>query len=148
MRDFNEIAAQYHLKKFLDSASGTLYFIPYEQGAPALVVRRFDGELPPTLTVPYADLTRAAKQWIDSHVDLARLVRVEQPLEVGRDFIARKHHRHYVPTTAYANWDEPLEPPPELDELRAAFQAAQNLSCKPRDRLISNVLAQRSRAES
>jgi hypothetical protein len=141
MRAFTDVAAEHTLQKFLDSPFGTLYFVPYARGAPSLVVRRFDGEWPPALAGSYADLMRGAQQWIERHPDLARLVQVEQPLEVGRDFVARKHLRFHVPTTAYVNWDDPPEPPAELEAMRAAFRAARRDAADERDQLIAAILA-------
>src|SRR5436305_923928 len=109
MRQFTDIAAELGLKKYLDSPFGTLYFIPFAVGAPSIVVRRFDGEWPPELAAPYAELIRAAQRWIERHPGLARLVRVEQPVEVGSDFVARKHHRYHVSTDAYVDWENPPE---------------------------------------
>lgn len=141
MREFTDIQRQLGLKEFLESPMGTLYFVPSNVQCPELIVRRFDGEAPPALVQPYAEIVRAAQQWIERHPELAPLVRVEQPAEVGADFIARKHHVYYVRTASYADRDEPLEPPEELEEMRAKFRAAIGRSKNPRDVIIECVLA-------
>jgi hypothetical protein len=141
MREFADIQRDLGLKKFLDSPLGTLYFVPFAPGAPRVIVRHFDSELPPTLVEPFADLVRAAQQWIEHRPELARLVRVEQPVEVGGDFVARKHHTYYTSTDAYVEWEDPPEPPEEFEQMRSAFRAAVGESADPKDAIIETVLA-------
>jgi hypothetical protein len=140
MREFAAIQRELGLKKFLDSSLGTLYFVPFAPGAPRVIVRHFDSEIPPTLVKPFADLVRAAQQWIEHRPELARLVRVEQPIEVGRDFIARKHHTYYTSTAAYEDWEDPPAPPEELEQMRHTFRTAMGRSVDPRDAIIEAVL--------
>lgn len=141
MRDFVDIQQALGLKKFLGSPLGTLYFVPVAPDAPRLMVRHFDRELPVALVEPFAELMRTAQEWIERHPALSRLVRVEQPIEVGRDFIARTHHTYYTSTDAYVDWEDPPEPPEELEQMRSAFRAAVGRSADPRDAIIEAVLA-------
>lgn len=141
MREFADIQQALGLKKFLGSPLGTLYFVPVAPNAPRLMVRHFDRDLPVALVGPFAELVRAVQQWIERHPALARLVRVEQPIEVGRDFIARKHHTYYTSTDAYVDWEDPPEPPEELKQMRSAFRAAVGQASEPQDTIIEAVLA-------
>jgi hypothetical protein len=124
MRNFAEIRAALGLRKFLDSRLGTLYFNPTAQGADRILVRHFDSAIPAELTAVYADLFEKVADWVDSSSAIAPYVRVERPVEVGPDFIARPYPVYYVSTDAYDYADEAPPPPPELDEMRTAVRAA------------------------
>lgn len=115
-RDFAALAAEQPLERFLGSRWGTLYFVPPGPGRRLMLVRRFDGEWPPGLIGPYVDLLDAAQRWIEARPEIAGLVRVDQPIEVGRDFVARPHRLYHVSLDSY---DEgTIEPPKELELLR------------------------------
>jgi hypothetical protein len=142
MRTFSELATVYNLREFLASPNGTLYFNPgaHVSSETSLVVRRFNCDLPTDLVQAYAHLTLAAQQWLDSHPDIAALVRIEQPLEIGRDFIARRHHVYQTSIRSYDDIDGPL-PPSELWELQERFcRNARNTITRP-DHLIIIALA-------
>lgn len=125
MRKFNDIQQELTLKKFLDSASGTLYFVPYAPGRPRVIVRHFDSQLPASLIPPFVSLTRAAQNWLMEYPPLNSLVRVVQPQEVGLDFIAREHFTYYTSTESYELDEESLpEQPDELAVMRASFRNA------------------------
>ncbi len=141
MRDFADVQRELGMKKFLASRNGTLYFVPGAIGDRAIIARHFDRELPVTLVLPFADLTRAAQRWIDRHPEVARLARVAQPTEIGRDFIARPHFVYTTATRAYEEDEDPPSPPAELAELRHAFTAALGQSDDPRDAIVETVLA-------
>lgn len=144
VRHFEDIARQLELKRFLGSPSGTLYFIPHPASdADATMVRYFDGALPPSSIPAYVDLARAAQAWIERHPAIAARVRVDPPIEVGVDFVARRHHYYHVSLSSYDDPedDASLPTPDELRELRAAFSAARGQSTDERDRLIEEVLA-------
>lgn len=141
MREFADIQHEPGLKRFSDSLLGTLYMILDDSQVPRVMVRHFDNELPPTLVEPFADFVHATQQWLERHLELARLVRVEQPSEVGRDFIARPFHVYYTSTSIYEDWDNPLESPEELEQMRSAFGAAIGKSADPQDVIIETVLA-------
>lgn len=115
MRNFQEIASEYNLKKYSDSRWGTLYFIPPERGKPQLMVRHFDKEWLPELIEPFAKLTEAAQAWIVAN-KLDVLVRISQILETGTDFYARRHHYYHVSMASYDK--DKVEPPMELEILR------------------------------
>ncbi|MBD2767336.1 hypothetical protein IC235_05465 [Hymenobacter sp. BT664] len=141
MRKFADIQGEIGLQKFLDSPLGTLYFVPAAPGAPRVMVRHFDTDIPTTLVKPFADLVQAAQQWIGYHSELVRLVKVEQPIEVGRDFVARPHHTYYTSIRAYVEWEDPPEPPDELEQMRSSLRAVLGKSVEPRDIIIETVLA-------
>jgi hypothetical protein len=141
MREFADIQRESGLKKFLDSQLGTLYMIRDASGGPRVMVRHFDRDLPTTLVRPFADLIKAAHMWIEARPELAHLIRVERPIEVGLDFIARPFHIYYGSLRAYTDWEDPPEPPKELELMRNAFRAAVGKSTKPKDAIIEKVLA-------
>jgi hypothetical protein len=105
------------------------------------MVRPFDRELPVTLVQPFAEVVQAAQRWIDKRPALARLVRVEQPVEVGRDFISRSYLLYYTSTDAYVDWEDPPQPPKELALMRNAFRKAAGKSADPKDVIVEAVLA-------
>lgn len=141
MRKFTEIQHELGLKKFLASPLGTLYFVPFAPGFPRVMVRHFDNELTSTLVKPFAELVQASQNWLERRPELARLVKVEQPIEVGHDFIARPYHMYYTSTDAYVDWEDPPEPPEELEKMRSALRAEIGQSDDPRDAIIEAVLA-------
>jgi hypothetical protein len=141
MSEFVEVQRALGLKKFCDSPLGTLYAVPYSPGVPRVMVRRFDRELPVTLVQPFAEFVQAAQRWIDDRPALVRLVRIEQPVEVGRDFISRNYLLYYTSTDAYVDWEDPPEPPEELEQMRSAFREAAGKSADPKDIIIEAVLA-------
>jgi hypothetical protein len=143
MREFTDIQHDLQLKKFLESPLGTMYFVPYEPGRPRVIVRHFDRDLPPSLVPAFASLTRAAQEWIAGHPALDRLVRVAQPLEIGRDFITRDHFTYYTSTSSYQDDDEderPPEPPGELVEMRQAFKDASDSAVDAAEAIVQAVL--------
>lgn len=141
MRDFATIQRELNLKQFLESPLGTLYFVPMALEAPRLLVRHFDGILPPRLITPFVSLPPAAQQWIERSPDLERLVRIEQPIEVGRDFVAREHHTYGINLSAYTDWEEPPTPPAELALMQDAFRSLRGKSTSPKDNILKAVLA-------
>jgi len=143
MAEFAQIADQHLLHKFLDSPCGTLYFTPeaFEPDEVPLVVRHFDREWEPRLVGHYASLILDLQQWVKSHPTLAALVRIEQLIEVGRDFVARRHYRHYVSTAHYADWDDPVEPPSQLEQMRVTFRKCASTVTNQKERAIVTILA-------
>jgi hypothetical protein len=144
MRSFVEITNQYRLKEFLESPSGTMYFNPdaYQiGGGTPIIVRRFNRQWPAALVGPYVDMTQEAQEWIARHPDLARVVRVEQPIEVGQDFVMRRHYSYYVSTRSYIEDDDPPKEPRELQLMRMHFGKARSTYANERDQLIATVLS-------
>lgn len=141
MRTFLDIQRELGLRRLLPSAHGNLYRGLPGTHFPRLLVRRFDGELSPSMIPVYVDLHAAAQAWINADPELANLARVEQPAEVGEDFIARS----YVDGThlnAYLAWppeDDPPEPPDELAPMQARFRA--RLPRDEREELLKTILA-------
>jgi hypothetical protein len=133
------------LQKFLESASGSLYFDPTadDRGVATLLVRHFDRDLPASLIPAFVELAKAAQEWLGRHPAVSRCVVVEQPVDVGEDYVARHHHVYFTSLRSYdePDEDEPVEPPDELGPMRAAFRAAAGQSRDERDRLVEAVLA-------
>ncbi len=141
MREFTDIQQDLSLVPFLDSANGSLYYVPDYPDFPRLIVRRFDRDLAPGMIPTYVDILASAQRWIESNSQLAKLVRVVQPVEVGEDFIARPH---CVGTSLYAFLDpdeegDPPEPPDELAPMQAQFLAQPPSG--GREELLREVLA-------
>ena len=143
MREFLDISRDLNLMKLTDSTNGTLYCVPAGPGAPRLIVRHFDGAVAPSLVPAYVCMLAAAKSWLEQDAELAALVRVEQPAEVGHAFIAR---RHFLGTTldAFLEADpdeDPPERPPELARMQMRFQDLAARVTGPREQLLATVLA-------
>jgi hypothetical protein len=143
MREFADIERELHLIKFTDSRNGTLYCVPVSPGAPRLIVRRFDQDLPPSLVTAYARLTADAATWIAADPELAKLVRIEQPTEIGRDYIARRHV-NATSLDAFLETDpeeDPPEAPPELSRMQARFRERTELASTAREALLISILS-------
>jgi hypothetical protein len=143
MREFADIEQELRLEKFLDSRNGTLYCVAVGPGAPRLLVRRFDRDLPPSFVPVYASLLAAASAWIATDPELAALVWVEQPKELGRDFLARRHV-NATSLDAYMETDpeeDPPEAPPELEAMQQRFLDRRAHLQTARDRLLATVLS-------
>src|SRR5215510_5897210 len=142
MRNFAEIFHTAGLKKFLESRSGTLYF-DAERPTPTMIVRYFDRDLPPSLVRPFAELNAAAQRWLAAHPEVARYVRLEPPIEIGEDFVARPHHVYYQSLRSYDEPDEddPVDPPDELAAMRPAVRAALGHPKDEREQIVEAVLA-------
>lgn len=141
MRTFADIRHELGLEKFLASPLGTLYITPDVPGQQDVIVRHFDSELPSALAPAYAEVMRAAQRWVEARPELERQIRVEQPIEVGSDFVARPHHVYVTSTRAYAEWEDPPTPPRELATMRATLTAALQEPANERDRIVGEVLA-------
>jgi hypothetical protein len=140
MRDFTQIRSALNLVPFVGSANGNLFIVPVAPGAPRIVVRRFDRDLPDSLAPVYASLVAAARAWIERDPELARAVRIEPVTEIGSDFLARAHHLG-TPLSAYMSDEDPPEPPDELAAMQTRFRALAASANSPRDALIAGVLS-------
>ena len=140
MRDFCQVQRELSLVKLVGSANGNLFIVPVAPGAPRLVVRRFDRDLPASLVPAYVSLLRAAASWVDRAPELARVVRVGLPTEVGADFVATAHVLA-TPLWAYFDDEDPPEPPDELPVMQARFRARAAAVTETRDLRIAEVLA-------
>ncbi|HEY8378160.1 MAG TPA: hypothetical protein VIK91_16810 [Nannocystis sp.] len=140
MRTFANIQRDLNLRPWVPSPSGDLYYVPLAPDAPDWLVRRFDRDLKPDLIPVYVDLHAAAQAWIDSDPQLSNLVRVEQPIEVGEDFIARAHvFGTHLSAILGSDPDEgPLDPPDELAPMQARFRARE--PCDEREELLKTIL--------
>jgi len=142
MREFANIQRELQLMKFTDSTNGTLYCVPVSPGAPRLIVRRFDRDLSPSLVTAYARLIADAAAWIAADPELAKLVRIEQPTEIGSDYIARRHV-NATSLDAFLETDpeeDPPEPPPELSRMQARFRERAKLASGAREALLASIL--------
>lgn len=141
MRTFDNISSELGLKKFIFSETGTLYFVPSGVGKPRVMVRHFNGTIPPIAIPAYAALIRDIGKWVELRPELARLVRIEQPIEVGQDFIARPHHTYYTSIYSYSRQEDEPEPPDELKEMQAIFRQLIGKSSDPAERIIEEILS-------
>jgi len=142
MREFTDIERDLHLIKFTDSTNGTLYCVPVAPGAPRLIVRRFDQDLPPSLVTAYARLIADAAAWIAADPEFAKLVRIEQPTEIGSDYIARRHV-NATSLDAFLEMDpeeDPPETPPELPRMQSRFQERIVHASSAREALLVSIL--------
>jgi len=124
MRTFSEIKEELNLMLFTESENGDLYCVPVAPGAKRLIVRRFNRRLTPSMIPAYVKILADAAQWIERDESLRSVLEVAQPIEVGIDFIAR---RHYLGTSlaAYLETDpdeDPPEAPPELAKMQKRFE--------------------------
>lgn len=141
MRDFAEIQRERKLYEFVDVPEGTLYLGKPKHCSPKIVVRRFDGTLPVTRLGAFVEIVRGCQAWIEAHPALAELVRVEQPTEVGTDFVARPHHVYSTSTSSYVDDEDPPTPPPELFSMQKTFRDLRPSVRTPRERLLTDILA-------
>lgn len=142
MREFADIERELQLMKFTDSVNGTLFCVPVSPGAPRLIVRRFDRDLPPSLVTAYARLIADAAAWIAADPELAKLVRIEEPTEIGSDYIARRHI-NATSLDAFLETDpeeDRPEPPPELSRMQTRFRERTKLASSAREALLTSIL--------
>lgn len=140
MRTFNEIAEELGLKKFLASRCGTLHFVPSAKGSQRVIVRHFDRDLPASMITSYVELIRRCKLWIEGRPELARLIKIDEPFEVGQDFYARTHHTYYISLSSYTTDEDAPEPPPELAEMHLELQNAFSSHPDSKDRIVEQIL--------
>src|SRR5207249_572651 len=57
------------------------------------------------------------------------------------DFVARPYHIYHGSMRAYVEWEDPPEPPEELEKMRGFFRGAIGEPAKPRDVIVETVLA-------
>ncbi|HUQ01165.1 MAG TPA: hypothetical protein VM261_01660 [Kofleriaceae bacterium] len=142
MRNFNAIQQSLELAPFLESANGDLY-IRREADGDRFLVRRFNRALAPSLTLAYARLLAEAQTWIERDSSLASLVRIEQPIEIGEDFLMRR----FVGATSLASFlnedadDDPPEAPDELVPMQSLFRQLGARAVSAQDILLVTVLA-------
>lgn len=140
MRSFSEIQEALGLKKFLSSELGTLYFVPYSLGSPRLIVRYFDSELKPESVSGFVDMLSSCQGWVEALPGLAEFVRVEQPSEVGLDFVSRPHHTYYTSTDSYVEEYDPAEAPPELELMRKIVRESMSGLGGAKGKIIEKIM--------
>src|SRR5204862_6903125 len=117
-------------------------FVPKPPEAAGILECHFDNQLGPELFAAYVDLVRATSAWLLENPRLAELVRVEQPMELGTDFVARPHHTYYTSTDAYTRAEDPPRPPAELAEMRSLLRAVfGEPPADAREAIVRRVLA-------
>jgi hypothetical protein len=142
MRNFDDIRRELSLIRFAPSDNGNQYVTPATCIQPVLV-RHFDRALEPALIGPYARLLADAQAWIERDPALSALVRVEQPIELGRDFLSRR----FISATslgAFLNTDpddDPPEAPDELAPMQARFHECAARAVTPEDARLAAILA-------
>lgn len=141
MRAFSTVRQELGLRRFLASPLGTLHLVPFKPRGPRVMVRHFDAELPAELVQSYVNLTRAVHQWVAARPELKSLIRIEQPTEVGVDFVARPHHIYHTSIRSYDDWEDAPEQPPELEQMRRALRTAISERRSEKEVIIGQVLA-------
>lgn len=66
---------------------------------------------------------------------------MELPIEVGVDFVARKHHTYYVSNDSYAEKDDPAEVPPELAPMRAEVRRLLKITSDPKTEIVKSTMS-------
>jgi hypothetical protein len=143
MRTFADIQQELSLVPFVGSENGSLHCVPVSPGAPRLIVRHFDRALEPSMIPSYVELLAASQDWISADPELSALVRVEQPSETGRDFIARPH-MNASSLEAFLSGDpeeDPPEVPDELAPLQARFRERVLAAAGAREQLLTEILS-------
>jgi hypothetical protein len=137
-REFADLRSEPGIELFLRSAIGSLYTVSDENGWPVRMIRHFDAELEPALVGTYAEVTAAVDEWLAARPALAQLARVEQPVELGRDFVARPYHVYETSTRTYT---DQAEPPPELEQLHDALRAELGAPDDDREAIVQDVVS-------
>jgi len=138
MRTFKEITKELELKKFLFSENGTLYF-PTDDDK-LILVRHFDQEIPKEMSTLYANVTKALDDFVKSNEALNSLVNVQQPIEVGTDFVAITHHVYYISIDSYYDEDEECEIPSQFDLLKTIFTNLKKQKYQKSERILLRIL--------
>ncbi|KAB2906967.1 MAG: hypothetical protein F9K40_05570 [Kofleriaceae bacterium] len=142
MRKFIDIQRELDLVRFLESEHGDLY-VPRATDGPPIIVRQFQRTIPSRLVGTYARLLAACQAWIEHDSALAALVRIEQPVEVGEDFLSRA----FISATSLASFlssdadDDPPEPPEELSTMQTRFRELASTASTPHERTLTAILA-------
>ena len=120
MRDFSELQRVLPLRRIVAGRHYSRYVSVPVPGRPTLAVERFEGEIAASLLPKYVALLHGLQAWLDARPELARWVRVEQPSEIGPDYVVRPHHVYIVSTASYDNPELGVETPPEYEPMREA----------------------------
>lgn len=138
MRAFEEIQQELDLKKFLYSEHGTLYF-PSDVSK-RILVRHFDGKIPTDMISVYKDVTKALDDFVKANEALDKLAIVQQPFEVGSDFIARTHHVYYVSIDSFYDEDEDCEIPPQFEQLKQVIADLKENGDSDVDKILLQII--------
>jgi hypothetical protein len=140
MRNFENIKEDLQLKKFLESDLGTLYFIPYSPGSQRIIVRHFNRKNGSNHLLAYVEIMAAIQEWIKLFPAIGEFVKVEQPIEIGEDFIARPHHTYTTSLDSYNDDEDPPEPPVALFQMRAAVRKIIGKANTAKEAIIEAVI--------
>lgn len=138
MRTFKEIQKELGLRKFLYSENGTLHF-PTDVSK-RVIVRHFDNKINKELVPVYVDIMKALDQFAQENDELNSLIIVQQPFEVGVDFIARTHHVYYISVDSYFDDDEDCETPPQFEKLKKLILELKKNNLKDSDKILLRIL--------
>jgi len=86
------------------------------------------------------EIVNACQLWVAASSILNRCVRVELPLEVGSNFVARTHFTCYVSTDSYTLDEFSDEPPNELAELRTEVNRLKQIPADTRMKIIHSIM--------
>jgi hypothetical protein len=139
MRTFAELRASGRLLDARDTELGAEYWV--EGGGPR--VRRFE-RVGPGALAGYVTLHRYAHLWIHrDHVhDAWHLIDVDEPLEVGIDFVTMPR-RIGNAIESFERGEPPAEPPAELAEMRAVVGKVVAAATEPLDQLVAELVSRR-----
>lgn len=140
MNYFSEIKTKLNLTEFLDSDLGTLYFAT-KNFSPTVMVRHFDSRLTPNFIDSYVDMVKTSQHWIEKYTHLSSLIRVEQPTEVGLDYIIRPFHIYITSTRSYSEIENVPEIPMELEVMRHYFLKYQHYIDTKKIEMVKKILA-------
>ncbi len=138
MRTFKEIQKELALKKFLYSENGTLYF-PADVSV-RILVRHFDKTITKEMIPLYVEITKALDRFAQENKALSSLIIVQQPFEIGEDFIARTHHVYYVSVDSYYDEDEDCEVPPQFETLKTLISELKQAELSDADSILLRIL--------
>jgi hypothetical protein len=147
MLSFADIQQSRGLKRFISSALGTLYRTPTNQ-PPIQVVRHFDSELSPAMIPVYVDVIRAIGEWVAQHPMVSRWIQVNQPLEVGLDYVMRGWEIYYYSLNTYdtpaAEDEDQIPIPDEVESMRRVVRDALSMATDDERSRILTAIIERS----
>jgi len=138
MRTFADLRASERLVHARDTELGAEYWV--EGGGPR--VRLF--ERGAEALTAFVVLHRYAHLWIhrDYEHDAWHLIEVDEPIEVGADFVVMPR-RAGNSIASFERGEDRAEPPPELAAMRRAVQAITAAATEPLDRWVGELVSRR-----
>jgi len=142
MRSFEQLRATDTLRDQGENSLGTVYW--RREGGPAgTIVQRFE-HAGAAAVAAYVSLHEAAHQWVhdDDESDAWYIFDVDEPLEVGTDFVIVRR-RVGNSLASFLSYDDPAPQPPRVAELRALLPELLAAAATPTDRWIARLVADR-----